>query len=54
MSKTVIRHFSMPEKISRLINQLAEKTGMYKSELIRACNRDYEKEVDNGNYKKDG
>ncbi len=54
MSKTVIRHFSMPEKISRLINQLAERTGMNKSELIRAAIRHYAKEVENGNYKKDG
>lgn len=52
MAKTIIRHFSMPEKLSRLLNQLAEKMGMNKSELIRAAIRHYAKEVENGNYRK--
>jgi len=45
MKDHVIRHFSMPEKISRLINQLAKKAGMNKSELVRAAVRYYAKEV---------
>ena len=53
MSKYIIRHFSMPEKISRLVDLLAEKTGMNKSELIRAAVRHFAKEVDNGYRKKD-
>lgn len=52
MKDYVIRHFSMPEKISRLINILAERTGMNKSELVRAAIRHYAKEVGNGNYRK--
>ena len=52
MSKYVIRHFTMPEKISRLINSLAEKTGMNKSELVRAAIRHFAKGVNNDNRKK--
>lgn len=48
----VIRHFSMPEKISRLINQLAKRTGMKYSELIRAAVRHYAKEVEKNGYRK--
>ena len=48
MSKLVVRHFSMPEKISRLVNQLAKREGMNNSEFVRATIRFYAKAVMKG------
>ena len=48
MGKLVVRHFSMPEKISRLIDQLAQRDGMNKSEFVRAAVRFYAKAIMGG------
>ena len=39
--KAIIKHYSMPESIARLIDILADKTGMNKSELVREAVRHY-------------
>ena len=46
MSKYVPRNFSMTPEVSQLINDLAKRTGMNKSELIRAAVRHFKKEVE--------
>lgn len=51
MSKYVVRDFSMPQKISDLINTLAKSTGMNASELVREAVRHYSRYIkkQNGN-----
>ncbi len=52
MGKTVIRHFSMPKELSRLLNLIAKKRRMNYSEYVRFLIRQDAKEVENGNYRK--
>lgn len=42
----VVKNYSMPKSMVKLVEKLAKKTGMNKSEFIRAAIRHYAKYVE--------